>query len=115
MTNLDHKFDVTALFETWTSDNKQNSLKSGTIDGYQSYLGTTGTSIKCGCGFFVKEGLRFQHRQDLSLSFKDNEIEFRSCWIELVNDLGPNTIIGCYYRHTKKSSNNKFLEQLKTT
>ena len=52
-----------------------------------------------GCGLFVKEGLRFQHRQDLSLSFKDNENEFQSCWIETINDLGPNTIIGCYYRH----------------
>ena len=58
--------------------------------------------------FFFKEGLGFKHRHDLS----ENENEFQSCWIEVINDLGPNTIIGCYYRHPKKSSNNKFLEQL---
>ena len=51
LTNLDHKFDEIALSETWTSDSKQNSLKSGTITGYQSYPGTTGTSMKSGCGF----------------------------------------------------------------
>ena len=38
LTNLDHKFAVIALSETWTSDSKQNSLKFWTIDGYQSYL-----------------------------------------------------------------------------
>ena len=61
--------------------------------------------------------LRFQQCQDLRLSVKDNENEFQlCCWMELVKDLGPNAIIGCcYYRHPKKSSNNKFLEQLKIT
>ena len=28
LTNLDHKFDVIALSETWTSDSNQNILKS---------------------------------------------------------------------------------------
>ena len=41
LTNLDHKFDEIALSETWTSDRKQSILKSGTITGYQSYLGRT--------------------------------------------------------------------------
>ena len=77
LTNLNHKFDVAAPSETWTSDGKQNSLKSGTTDRYQSYLGTTGTNMKSGYGFFMKEGLRFQQRQDLSLSFKDNENKFQ--------------------------------------
>ena len=62
---------------------------------------------------FVKEHLRFQHYQDLSLSFKDNENELQSCWIEIINELGPNTITGCYCKHPKKASNNKFLQQLK--
>ena len=67
--------------------------------------------MKSGWGFFVKEGLRFKHRQDLS----ENENEFQSCWIEVINDLGPNTIIGCYCRHPKKSSNSKFVEQSNST
>ena len=58
--------------------------------------------------------MRFQHRQDLSLSFKDDENEFQSCCIGIINDLDPNTTIGCY-RYPKKSSNNKFLKELKAT
>ena len=51
LTNLDHKFDEIAPSETWTSDSKQNSLKSGTITCYQSYPKTNGTSMKSGCDF----------------------------------------------------------------
>ena len=54
LTNLDHKFDIISVSETWTSDSKQNSLKSGTINGYQSYLGTTGTSMKSDSRFLSK-------------------------------------------------------------
>ena len=43
------------------------------------------------------------------------EYESKSCWTEIINDLGPNTITGCYYKHPKKPSNNRFLEQLKIT
>ena len=44
------------------------------------------------------------------------EYESKSCWTEIINDLGPNTITGCcYYKHPKKLFNNKFLEQLKIT
>ena len=54
LTNLDHKFDIISVSETWTSGSKQNSLKSGTINGYQSYLGTTGTSMKSDSRFLSK-------------------------------------------------------------
>ena len=44
------------------------------------------------------------------------EYESKSCWTEIINDLGPNTITGCcYYKHPKKPFNNKSLEQLKIT
>lgn len=59
--------------------------------------------------FFPKEVL------NLSFSFDDNENEFQSSWIELINYMGPNIVIGCYYRHRKNSSNYKLLEQLKIT
>ena len=59
--------------------------------------------------FFPKEVL------NLSFSFEDNENEFRSSWIELINYMGPNIFIGCYYRHCKNPSIYTFLEQLEIT
>lgn len=34
--NLDHKFKVVALSETWITENKQERHKIGTLDSYQS-------------------------------------------------------------------------------
>ena len=68
--NADKKQKFLEQFFQKSYDSKQNILKYGTIDGYHSYLGKTGARMKSGCGFFVQEGLRFEHRQDLSLSLK---------------------------------------------
>ena len=43
------------------------------------------------------------------------EYESQLYWIEIINDLGPNIITGCYYKHPKKPPNDKFLKQLKIT
>ena len=62
---------------------------------------------------FCQRGFKDSTQSGIKSYFKDNENEFQSCWIKIINDLGPNRIIGCYYKHPKKPSNNKFLEQLK--
>ena len=49
------------------------------------------------------------------MSFKDENNEFQSCWIEISNNSTPNIIIGCYYRHPKKTSNGMFIEKLTDT
>ena len=53
LSNLEHNFDVLALSETWT---KTSDKTDYVIDGYQTFRGTGGESLKSGCGFFVKEG-----------------------------------------------------------
>ena len=57
---------------------------------------------------YVKKGLKFKSRKDLDLTYHDDENEFQSCWVEILNKKEPNTIIGVYYRHPKKNSNNIF-------
>ena len=55
--------------------------------------------------FFVKECLKYKQRTDLEMSFKNENNEFQSSWIEIINNPTPNIIIGCYYRHPKKQRN----------
>ena len=72
-------------------------------------------SIKSGCGFYVKEDIKFKPRKDLDIAYHDTDNEFQSTWIEILNGNKRNIIICVYYRHSKKNSNNIFLENLKTT
>ena len=59
--------------------------------------------------------MKFQQRTDLDLSVIDENNEFQPCWIEIINNLNPNVLIGCYYRHPRKTSNDIFLEKLRQT
>ena len=110
LSNLEHNFDVLALSETWTKTNYKSNY---VIDGYQTFHGIGGQSLKSGCGFFVKEGLKYKQRTDLEMSFKDENNQFQFFWIEDINSQTPNIIIGCYHRHPKKTSNGMFIEKLK--
>ena len=50
---------------------------------------------------------------DLDMRYFDKKNEFQSCWIEILHEKQPNILIGVYYRHPKKSSNEIFIEKLK--
>ena len=65
---------------------------------------TQGTTTKSGCGFYVKKGLKFKSRRDLHLTYHNDENEFQNCWIEILIEKEPVTIIGVYYRHPTKNS-----------
>ena len=100
LTNLDHTFDIIGVSETWTSENNnnKNTINNHTIPGYQKLCGTKGSSLKSGCRLFVKEDLNFKERIDLSVKFINDQNEFQSCWIEIINDKKrPNILIGVYY------------------
>ena len=99
LSNLEHNFDDLALTETWT---KTNDKTDYVIDGYQTFHRTGGQTLKSGYGFFVKEGLKYKQQTDLEMSLKDENNEFQSCWIEIINNPTPNIIIGCFYKHPKK-------------
>ena len=107
-------FDVIAVYETWTSYSREN-IRPRIIDVYQTYHGTKRHTLKSDCGFYTKNGLRFQQRTDLDMSVIDENNEFQPCWIEIINNLNPNVLIGCYYRHPRKTSNDIFLEKLRQT
>ena len=66
-----------------------------------------GSSLKSGCGLFVKEVL------NLNL----NQNEFQSCWIEVINDkTRQKVLIGAFFWHpSKKNSDGEFLKKLKDT
>ena len=107
ITNLEHNFSVIALSETWTSTQVTNK-QLPELRNYQPFYATQGTTTKIGCGFYVKKGLNIKSRRDLDLAYHDDDNEFQSCWIEILNKKEPNTIIGVYYRHPKKNSNDIF-------
>ena len=96
-----------ALSETWTFKQETNK-PFPELRNYQPFYATQGTATKSGCGFYVKKGLKFKLRKDLDLTYHDDENQFQSCWIEILNKKEPNTINGVYYRHPKKNSNDIF-------
>ena len=110
--DMNYDFDVLALTETWHSDKTSFSPKR--LDGYLDYLGTKGSSLKGGCGFYIKDSLTPIPRKDLEFKLDTPGSETETCWIELVNTTGPNTLIGTIYRHPSKN-NELFLENLKKT
>ena len=111
--NLDHQFSVVALYETWTPQNKNSLFKPQKVDGYQPFYGKQAKSLKNGCGFYVKDEINYKPRKGLDIAYNDEYKEFQYCWIEVINQSNPNILVGTYYRHPKKNSNNVFLEKLK--
>ncbi|KAG1675725.1 hypothetical protein GQR58_014551 [Nymphon striatum] len=102
--NLDYKFDILALTETWHTQQNDASISQLSLDGYHDYQGLKGSSLKGGCGFFIADYLSFLRRDDLSKVSKDKNCEFESLWIEINNPKGKNTIIGVAYKHPCKDS-----------
>ena len=113
--NLDHTFDLIVLSETWTPEINQNTENIKMIPGYQPYYSTKGNSLKSGCVFFVKEGLKFIERNDLNRKIANEGNEFQLCRIKIINDNNPNVIVGVFYRHPRKNSGDEFVENLKAT
>ena len=113
-TSLEHKFDIIALSETWITSNNESSTENLTLPGYQKYIGTSGKSMKGGCGFFVSEELSFNTREDLNTSHSDNNSEFEANWIEIKSQSNKNFLIAVVYRHPKKRNDVEFLEYLNT-
>ena len=115
ITNLEFKFSVIAISETWTSESKINICKPNNLEGYQTYCGIKGKTLKSGCGFYIRDDIRYKIRSDLNISYFDEDSEFQCFWIEILNDKKPNIIVGVYYRHPRKNSNNIYLDKLKET
>ena len=106
LTSIELKFDIIALTETWNHENKKNMFIPPIIEGYLPYEGTTGSSLKGGCGFYIKDTLNYIPRPDLDYKICNNGSEFECKWIELINhgtSKSKNIIIGVHYRHPRKN------------
>ena len=101
LVDLEYEFDVIALTETWNPEISKDKFTPKKIDGYHDYYGTTGSSRKGGCGFYIKNDLMPIPRNDLEFKISITGEETESCWFELMNNekKEKNIIIGVVYRH----------------
>ena len=98
--NLDFQFDIICLTETWQTES--STFTPGYLEGYQKYEGIYGKSKNGGCGFYIKESISYIIRDEWNKKHKNNDSEFETCWIEIVNTKGENVIVGLTYRHPRK-------------
>ena len=75
ISNLEFSFSSIAVPETWTLKVK-SEVKPMKLEGYQNYHGNRGSSIKSGCGFYVKEGIKFKPQKDFDIAYHDADNEF---------------------------------------
>ena len=85
------------------------------LDGYQNYIGNKGTSLKSGCGFYIKNSLKYIERKDLNVNIADGNNEYQSFWIEIFNKNSSNIVVGVFYRHPKPNSDSKLCDDLSAT
>ena len=102
MIDLGFKFDVIAVTETWNSEEKKHKFAPPIFEGYSPYFGTTGSTLKGGCGFYVHSDVKYQPRKDLNMKIKQLTCEVETNWIEIIIEKQPNILICVAYRHPKK-------------
>ncbi|XP_057292368.1 uncharacterized protein LOC130618404 [Hydractinia symbiolongicarpus] len=115
LSDLDHNFDVIAVSETWNSKARKSTFRPGILDGYHEYVGQVGNSLKGGCGMYIKENIKFKERNDLSVSFIDENNEYQSKWIKIINNKSANILTAVFYRHPKKSTDVSFTNHIENT
>ena len=102
--DMKYNFDIIALSETWNPESTKKNFSPKQLEGYLDYHGTTGTSKKGGCGFYIKNNFTPIPRNDLEFKIKEPGCETETCWVELINEKGPNTIVGVMYRHPSRNN-----------
>ena len=114
LANLEFKFDIIALSETWNPDYKV-TFQPPILPGYHNYKGTKGSSLKGGCGLYINEELKPLARPDLNIQIKNEDLEIETHWIEIIIEKQPNRLVGVVYRHPIKSNDEKSAEVLNET
>ena len=62
-------------------------------------------SLKRKCGFYIKYRINYKPRTDLDIAYYDDN-KFQCSLVEITNQANPNILVGTYYRHPKKNSDN---------
>ena len=100
--DLEFKFDIIAVTETWNPEEKKHKFTPPIMQGYSPYQGITGSSLKGGCGVYVNTDLSFNPRKELNFKIKTDDCEIETFWIEIILDRQPNRLICVVYRHPNK-------------
>ena len=114
-TDLDYSFDIIALSETWNPEKDKSKFIPKQLENYNKYNGLTGTTLRSGCGFYIRTGIKFKDRKDLDIQHYDSLNEFQCKFIEIINTKGCNFIVCVCYRHPKKTSDDTFNNWLQNT
>ena len=93
LADLEHNFDLIGLSETKIK--KDVGETANTIIAGYDFISQPTFSNAGGVSLYVKQGLRYHSRDDLSSVTK----EFETLWIEINNNCSKNIICGVIYRH----------------
>ena len=115
LSNLQFKFDIIALTETWNPDYNDHRFHPPIITGYKPYTGTTGSTLKGGCGLYISDDYKPLARTDLNIRINDDDVELETYWTEIIINKQPNRLIGVVYRHPSKRNDRKFIEIISNT
>ena len=85
------------------------------MDTATTYNGLRGTSLKSGCGLYIRTGINYIDRKDLDIKHYDDLNEFQCKFIEIINNKGANIILSVHYRHPKKTSDETYINKLQET
>ena len=110
---LEFQFDLICISESKIQKDIAPKTDIG-LPGFQTPLSTPSEAKKGGVLIYIKNGIDFKPRPDLSM-YKAKELE--SLFIEIINPTAKNTLIGCVYRHPSmdmKSFNHEHLKYLVT-
>ena len=113
--NLNYSFDIIGLTETWNPSSNKDKFIPKRLEGYHKYNGLPGTSMKSGCGIYIRSGIKYKDRKDLDIQHKDDLNEYQCKAIEIINTKGSNIIVLTSYRHPKKASDNTYNNWLQDT
>ena len=91
---LDHPFDVIGISETKISEQRHITTNIS-VEGYVFENTPTETHFG-GVGLYIKNGINFNKRNDLSKSLRGIS---ESIFVELLGTNGKKVLVGCVYRH----------------
>ena len=114
LSSIKTKFDVISLTETWNDIVNNGAFLPVSIEGYNDYFGTPGTTQNSGCGLYIREVINYTRRHKLDYHFHDHEHEFEATWIEIINEKGKNCMVASIYRHPSKDDS-PFIKYLNDT